>query len=47
MALSSFEMWYLPDCEQFLEWSTSLALGVGAVIRSLQAILSASAGIAV
>ena len=47
MALSSFEKWCLPDCEQFLEWSTSLALGVVAVIHSLQAILSGSVGIAV
>ena len=47
MALSSFQKWYLPDWEQFLEWSTSLALGVVAVIHSLQAILSGSTGIAV
>ena len=47
MALSSFEKWCLPDCEQFLEWSTSLALGIVAVIHFLQAILSGSAGIAV
>lgn len=39
MALLSFEKWYLPDCGQFLEQSPLLALGVVAVILSVQAIL--------